>query len=176
MEQPQGFIAPGSQACLVYKLHRSLYGLKQAGRAWYKKIDTALNDLGLTPTMADNCIYVLREASAILYVLLYVDDLLLISNDLNRLQSIKAELSRRFEMKDLGEAQFILGIQIQRDRAHRRISLTQAEYVKTILSRFNMGESKPAAHPCPQALSYSRMSRQHHPLRATSQPTPDRTT
>ena len=66
MEQPQGFIAPGSEAKLVYKLHRSLYGLKQAGRAWYKKIDSdSLSELGLKPTMSDNCIYVLREASTI---------------------------------------------------------------------------------------------------------------
>ena len=149
MEQPQGFVASGSQAKLVYKLHRSLYGLKQAGRAWYKKIDSALSELGLRPTTSDSCVYVLHEASTIVYILLYVDDLLVISNDLRRLKSIKAELSKRFEMKDLGEAQFILGIQIQRDRAQRRISLSQCEYVRTVLSRFNMEESKPASTPMP---------------------------
>jgi transposase InsO family protein len=147
MEQPQGFVASGSQAQLVYKLHRSLYGLKQAGRAWYKKIDAALSELGLRPTASDSCIYVLHEASTTVYILLYVDDLLLISNDLGRLSLIKAELSKRFDMKDLGEAQFILGIQIQRDRARRRISLSQSEYIKTILNRFDMAECKPVRSP-----------------------------
>ena len=156
MEQPEGFIAPGSEAKLVYKLHRSLYGLRQADRAWYKKIDSALSELGLKPTMSDNGIFVLREASTIVYILLYEDDLLLISNDVGLLKSIKAELSRRFDMKDLGEAQFILGIQIYRDRAQRCISLSQSEYVKTILSPFNMGESKPASTQLPIGIKLLR--------------------
>ena len=156
MEQPEGFVAPGSEAQLVYKLHRSLYGLKQAGRAWYKKIDSALSELGLKRTHSDNCVYVLHEASTIVYILLYVDDLLLISNDIGRLKSIKAELSKRFDMKDLGEAQFMLGIQIHRDRPNRRISLSQSEYVRTILSRFNMGESKPASTPIPVGIKLLR--------------------
>ena len=147
MQQPEGFVAPGSQANLVCKLNRSIYGLKQASRAWYKKIDSALSDLSFKPTMADNCIYVLQEHSTVVYILLYVDDLLLISNNLRRLQSVKEELSQRFDMKDLGEAHFILGLQIQRDRTHRRLSLSQSEYVKTILERFNMNESKPASTP-----------------------------
>jgi hypothetical protein len=155
MEQPPGFVAQGSQANLVCKLNRSLYGLRQAGRAWYKKIDAALNELGLKPTMSDNCIYVLREASTV-YVLLYVDDLLLISKDLSQLQSIKAELSKRFEMKDLGEAQFILGLQIHRDRARRCLSLSQSQYVKTILSRFNMQDCKPASTPMSTGIKLRR--------------------
>ena len=157
MEQPPGFVAPGSQANLVRKLNRSLYGLRQAGRAWYKKIDAALNDLGLKPTMSDNCIYVLHEVSTIVYVLLYVDDLLLAANNLNRLQSIKAELGKRFEMKDLGEAQFILGLQIHRDRAHRRLSLSQSQYVKSLLSRFNMQECKPASTPMSTGIKLRRV-------------------
>ena len=147
MRQPPGFVAAGSQAKLVCKLNRSLYGLRQAGRAWYKKIDTALHDLGLKPTMCDNCVYVLREASTTVYVLLYVDDLLLASDDLSRLQSIKNELSQRFKMKDLGEAHFILGLQIHRDRARRRLCVSQSQYVKSVLSRFSMEECKEACTP-----------------------------
>jgi hypothetical protein len=163
MEQPPGFVAPGSQANLVCKLNRSLYGLRQAGRAWYKKIDAALNDLGLKPTMSDNCIYVLHETPTTVYGLLYVDDLLLISNVLSRLQSIKAELSKRFEMKDLGEAQFILGLQIHRDRARRRLSLSQSQYVKTVLSRFNMQDCKPASTPMSTGIKLRRRSSQQRP-------------
>ncbi len=82
-----------------------------------------------------------------LYLLVYVDDLLLVANDTAQLASVKAQLSSRFEMKDMGEAQFILGVQITRDRAKRQLYLSQAEYVRTVLERFDMQDCKPAASP-----------------------------
>jgi transposase InsO family protein len=147
MEQPDGHRAAGDQADYVWKLQKSLYGLKQAGRAWNKKMDAALIELGLRPTLSDSCVYVIRQGSSVLFLLVYVDDLLLVSNDMSQLESVKAALHSRFEMKDMGEAEFILGVQIRRDRAKRQLYLSQAEYVRTVLERFDMQDCKPAASP-----------------------------
>jgi transposase InsO family protein len=148
MHQPDGHSASGGeQQQLVWKLEKSLYGLKQAGRAWNKTMDAALIGMGFRPTHSDSCVYVMRDDSSVMYLLVYVDDLLLVASDSAQLTSVKAQLSSRFEMKDMGEAQFILGVQITRDRARRRLYLSQAEYIRTVLERFDMLECKPAASP-----------------------------
>lgn len=147
MEQPDGYRATGSKANHVWKLNKSLYGLKQAGRAWNKKMDAALIDLGFRPTHSDSCVYVRRSGDIVMYLLVYVDDLLLVTNDVAQLKSVKSALRSRFEMKDMGEAEFILGVQIRRDRAKRQLFLSQAEYVRTVLERFDMQECKPVASP-----------------------------
>ena len=121
MQQPDGYRAVGAQADHVWKLNRSLYGLKQAGRAWNKKMDAALVELGYKPLHSDSCVYVKQDGDSVMYLLVYVDDLLLVTNDTAQLTAIKAALSRRFDMKDMGEAHFILGVQITRDRFNRRL-------------------------------------------------------
>ena len=147
MQQPDGYRAAGEQATCVWKLNKSLYGLKQAGRAWNKKMDAALVEMYFRPLHSDSCVYVQRQGSAVMFVLVYVDDLLLVTNNTVALKAVKSALRSRFDMKDMGEAHFILGVQIRRDRAKRQLFLSQAEYVRTILERFNMQDCKPAASP-----------------------------
>ena len=147
MHQPDGYRVSGGEEQHVWKLQKSLYGLKQAGRAWNKTMDAALINMGFRPTHSDSCVYVMRDDDSVMYLLVYVDDLLLVASDADQLASVKAQLSSRFEMKDMGEAQFILGVQIRRDRARRQLHLSQAEYIRTVLERFDMQECKPAASP-----------------------------
>ena len=147
MQQPDGYRAAGDQAHHVWKLNKSLYGLKQAGRAWNKKMDAALVELGFRSLHSDSCVYVRRDGSSVLFVLVYVDDLLLVANNAAQLANTKAALSSRFDMKDMGKAHFILGVQIRRNRAKRQLYLSQAEYVRAILERFGMQDCKPAASP-----------------------------
>ena len=147
MEQPEGYRAGGSEAHYVWKLRKSLYGLKQAGRAWNKKMDAALIDMGFRPTRSDSCVYVKRHDDTVMFLLVYFDDLLLVASDASQLESVKAALQGRFEMKDMGEAEFILGVQIRRDRAKRQLYLSQAEYIRTVLERFDMQDCKPVASP-----------------------------
>src|SRR6202046_1159695 len=146
MKQPEGFVASGKEN-LVCKLRKSLYGLKQASRAWYDKIHHAFVDMGFTVLSADTCVYQLRKANLYILVALYVDDLLLVSNSLEGLSALKRDLSRRFSMTDLGEAHYILGIQIDRNRAARILSISQREYVHKVLHRFGMMECKSVATP-----------------------------
>lgn len=127
-------------------LKKSLYGLKQASRAWYHKIDAALSVLGFTALTSDHCIYIARIDQEVTFIVLYVDDLLLISNSLTRLNDVKRDLSNTFEMVDLGEAQYILGLQLTRDRTARTLSLSQAEYVRRVVERYGMNNSKHLGH------------------------------
>ena len=147
MQQPDGYRAAGAQVDHVWKLNKSLYGLKQAGRAWNKKMDAALVELAFKPLQSDSCVYVHRDGNTVMFILLYVDDLLLVTNDTTLLSSTKKALCARFDMKDMGAAHFLLGVQIRRDRAKRQLYLSQAEYVRTILTRFGMQDCKPVASP-----------------------------
>jgi len=146
MQQPEGFVKKGEQN-KVCKLQRSLYGLKQAGRAWYQMIDNTLIQMGFKRTHADNCIYVFNKDGVLMIMAIYVDDLIMLANNLQSLNALKAELGRKFEMKDLGEAHFCLGIQIVRNRAKKTISINQRQYIENILKRFNMSDCKPVGTP-----------------------------
>ena len=152
MEQPEGFIDPTGKE-KVCQLHKSLYGLKQAGRSWYHKIDAYFGELGLIRSFSDNCVYRKSKDGKILIIALYVDDLLIFSNEMAELQELKMQMCKRFEMTDLGEVRYCLGLEISRDRTNRTIKIGQARYVKEILERFNMGECKPVSTPTEGKLS-----------------------
>ena len=164
MQQPDGYRADGDQADYVWKLNKSLYGLRQAGRAWNKKMDIALVEFGFHALHSDCCVYIKRAGRTVMFVLVYVDDLLLVTNDTAELTATKAALSDRFDMKDMGEAHFILGVQIRRDRARRQLYLSQQEYVRTVLKRFHMEDCKPVASPMATGVKLLR----NDPADATS--------
>jgi len=146
MKQPSGFEKPG-QEHLVCRLKKSLYGLKQAGRSWYEKIDSAFAELGLRKCGADHSIYCKVRAANKVYVALYVDDLIIATNSLDELRKLKHGLAQRFAMKNLGELHFFLGIRIERNRTERSINLSQTNYIDKMLARFGMTNCKSAATP-----------------------------
>jgi transposase InsO family protein len=146
MRQPEGFVSPGQES-LVCRLQKSLYGLKQAGRTWNQRIDTELKAKSFIPIVADPCVYVYRRGSTIVIISLYVDDLLLCSDSLAQLERVKAELSASFQMEDLGEAHFVLGIEITRDRKARTLTISQSAYVTDVIKRFDMADCHPTSTP-----------------------------
>jgi hypothetical protein len=115
MEQPQGFMHQGGEH-LVCKLHKSLYGLKLSLRAWNQKLDTFLKSVEFMKSEADPSVYVTRVGDVKFFIVVYVDHLILVCNDQNKLLHIKEELSQKFEMKDLGELHFFLGMEVERNR------------------------------------------------------------
>ena len=139
MCQPEGHRVEGQEQ-LVCKLNKSLYGLKQAGRSWYEKIDALLFKFGFTKLATDNCIYIKRSNDYLIIIALYVDDLLILSDSIPKLKQFKQELANTFEMMDMGEARFILGIKIDRDRIKRTLSISQTEYINKVLANHNMTE------------------------------------
>ncbi len=90
------------------------------------------------------------------FLILYVDDILLIGNDIDLLNSVKSYLNSKFSMKDLGEASYILGIKIYRDRSRRLIGLSQSTYLDKILKKFNMDGSKKGFLPMLQGKTLSK--------------------
>ena len=116
MQQPDGFIVL-RLANKVCKLNRSIYGLKQASRSWNQRFDEIIKEYDFIQNEDDPCVYKKVSGRALTFIVLYVDDVLLIGNDIPMLTSVKAWLSLKFSMKDLGEAAFILGINIYRDRS-----------------------------------------------------------
>ena len=155
MQQPEGFVVAG-QEHLVCKLRKSIYGLKQAGRAWFEKINAALIRIDFSPLDSDHCVYVRHHEDDVLYIVLYVDDLLLIGSSLAEVKQLKTDLSARFEMTDLGEAEYVLGLQITRDRRRRSLSLSQADYIRRLLERYGMTHCNNAPTPMATGLRLSK--------------------
>ena len=155
MMQPKGFVDP-KDADKVCKLQRSIYGLKQASRSWNLRFDKVIKGFGFVQTYGEACIYKKVSGSSIAFLVLYVDDILLIGNDIELLKSVKGYLNSSFSMKDLGEAAYILGIKIYRDRSRRLIGLSQSTYLDKILKKFRMDESKKGFLPMLQGKILSK--------------------
>jgi phosphoribosyl-AMP cyclohydrolase len=154
MKKPEGFVVKGKKE-LVCKLKKSLYGLKQSPRMWYQKFDTYILGLGFVRSRVDHCVYSKKVGNHFIYVVLYVDDMLLVGNNMDVIKEVKSQLSSKFDMKDLGAANFIMGMEIKRDHANRKLWLNQRKYVETILQRFNMHGSKPIKVPIPIGVKLS---------------------
>ena len=152
MEQPEGFRIPGGRR-LVLHLGKSIYGLKQAGRQWNKKMHAALLEMGFVRIKADAGVYVYERGEVRVIMPIYVDDITAVSKSKAALDRVVEELSKHFKLRDLGETSFLLGIQIQRDRAKRTLSLSQRQYILDILERFNFSDCKPVVTPMEPGLS-----------------------
>ena len=137
MVQPDGFKVK-DQENKVCKLLKSIYGLKQASRSWNIRFDQVVKTYGFEQNVDEPCVYKHIKDGKVVFLLLYVDDILLIGNDVGALSSVKVWLAEQFDMKDLGEANYVLGIRIIRDRRNKTIALSQASYIDKILEKFAM--------------------------------------
>ena len=156
MEQPQGFHAEGKEH-LVCKLKKSIYGLKQASRQWFLKFNEKILSFGFKENVIDECLYLKVSGSKFIILLLYVDDILLASNDFGLLYETKVFLSGHFEMKDMGDACYVLGIEITRDRPSGILGLSQKAYISKILERFNMQLCSPDKAPILKGDKFSKL-------------------
>ena len=146
MTQPAGYVVKGQEQKVCH-LMKSIYGLKQASRQWYLKFHQSILSYGFKMMDEDHCVYVLHSKDKFVIMSLYVDDILLASNNKGFLKVIKGWLSSTFEMKDMGEAAYILGVQILRNRATKLLALSQETYIDKILERFHMKDAKPMNTP-----------------------------
>ena len=120
MQQPEDFCISGNEE-LVCNLKRSIYDLKQASRQWYPKFDE-VTSMRFEENKVDQCIYLKVSGRKFIFLVLYVDDILLASNDLGMLHQKKHMQTRSFDMQDLSKASFVLEIDIHRDRLHHTLS------------------------------------------------------
>ncbi|KAL0546234.1 hypothetical protein IC582_016140 [Cucumis melo] len=144
--QPEGFIQKGQEQ-KVCKLQKSIYGLIQAFRSWNIRFDTTIKSYGFEQNVDEPCVYKRIINSIVAFLVLYVDDILLIGNDVDHLTDIKKWLATQFQMKDLGNAQYVLGIQIIRNRKNKTLAISQTSYINEMLSRYKMQNSKKGLLP-----------------------------
>ncbi|RVW82677.1 Retrovirus-related Pol polyprotein from transposon TNT 1-94 [Vitis vinifera] len=109
MKQPEGFPSSDGEQ-LVCKLKKSIYGLKQASRQWYLKFHNIISSFGFVENVMDQCIYLKVSGSKVCFLVLYVDDILLATNDKGLLHEVKQFLSKNFDMKDMGEASYVIAL------------------------------------------------------------------
>jgi len=146
MVQPDGFAKIGN-GHLVCRLKKSIYGLRQTSRQWYLKFDQVVTSFGFKENASDQCIYLKKNGSHFIILVLYVDDILLASSSVELLTKTEFILNSHFDMKDLGDAFVVLGIQISHDRSRGILGLSQRGYIDKVLKRFNMHSCSSCAAP-----------------------------
>jgi hypothetical protein len=144
MRQPPGFDDGTGR---VWKLLKTIYGLKQSGREWNREFDRKLTSIQLTKTAVDHCVYFRERDGERTWVTVWVDDLLILSTSRKEAEKTKIEIEGLFETKDLGEPRKIIGIEIARDRDAGTITLSQRHYIETLLAKYGLTDAKPLATP-----------------------------
>ncbi|KAD5961638.1 hypothetical protein E3N88_13111 [Mikania micrantha] len=144
VEQPKGFVKTGAET-KVYKLKRALYGLKQAPRAWFTRIEEYFLREGFKKSEHDHTLFIKRVWHKILIISLYVDDLIYTGNDVELCKDFCNSMKREFEMTDLGQMKYFLGVEIIQRAGS--ISMMQKKYAKEILERFGLWEGNAIKNP-----------------------------
>ena len=147
MRLPDGFQDPRGRVC---RLLRSIYGLRQAPRAWNKKLCDDLFSAGFRPLVHAESVFRSTPPLPLVLIVIYVDDILLMSHDNKAVEQVKALLSSLYTIKDLGDAEYFLGVKIERSPGSMK--LTQTAYITNMLERYGMRDCKPAPTPMVQAV------------------------
>ena len=155
MKVPEGIINKNNQVC---KLNKALYGLKQAARCWFETFEETLKKKGFKNSAVDRCIYILDRGhiSKNIYVLLYVDDLVVVTADPETMRNFKLYLMNQFKMVDLKEIKLFLGIKITRNE--NEIAMDQSTYIKAILAKFNMSDCNSVQTPLETNINYHNLN------------------
>ena len=134
MSLPPGFHREGETlpAGTVCRLHKSIYGLKQASRQWFFKFSQAIIDEGFTQSNADHSLFIKTNGDSFIALLVYVDDIVIASNNDKSVENLKVLLDKRFKLKDLGQLKYFLVLEVA--RSDKGISVSQRHYALELLS------------------------------------------
>ena len=148
IKPPPGYVME-NPACTVLRLRKALYGLKQASRGWWKTLDAFLRSLGYQRSDIDECLYFKDVNGKRIYLAVYVDDILIVYP--KEIESAwladKAKIAAEFAIQDLDECQWILNMEVTRDRERGTITISQQSYLERVLKRFNMQDCTPVHTP-----------------------------
>ncbi|KAL2137530.1 hypothetical protein VTI28DRAFT_9215 [Corynascus sepedonium] len=144
VEPPPGLGKPSGYVC---KLNKALYGLRQSPLYWFLAIKPVMESLGFNALSSDLCLFRHKQTGAL--VVLYVDDLLIAAINAGIINGIRDRLRAIYDLKELGEVRRFLGFDVVRDRAARKIFISQASYIKALLKKVDMWDCKPATTPWP---------------------------
>lgn len=157
----------------VCKLKKTLYSLKVSPKKWNQRFTEEVNKLGLERDINDPCLFTYRKEGIVIFLVLYVDNIILPSNCLEKLNEIKLKLCNIFKMKDLGEPKMYLGMEILRDRKNRIIRLRQSEYTEKVLERFKMKDCKSQSTPMVTRQMTNRENNNLEKIKEREQPCND---
>ena len=145
MTQPKGFVTKGEEN-RICKLKKSIYGLKQSPRCWNTVFDSHLKEMGFTQSTSDPCIY-MDAGGDVFYMGVYVDDIILAGRTDDRIKEVIATLSRKLDVKDMGELHHFLGMIVMQDEKQRSVWIGQTTFTENLLKRFGMQDCKPVSTP-----------------------------
>ncbi|KAL5716460.1 hypothetical protein ACHQM5_018147 [Ranunculus cassubicifolius] len=145
MVQPPGFQDP-SRPHHLCKLQKSIYGLKQSPRAWYSSLSEALVSMGFSLSSADHSLFVFQQQEDIIYLLVYVDDILLTGNNPGTCGTVIEHLQKHFAVKNLGPIHYFLGLEIT--KTSNGYFINQAKYATDLLARTSMTNANSSPTPC----------------------------
>ena len=151
MKQPTGFVMKGKEN-FVCKLHKGLYGLKQAARCWYQMLNDYVQKSGFIQCPSDPCLYYKKFGRDLVLLAVYVDDLLIAASNIKLLTHIKQNFSKRFRMRDMGELHLILGMKVSRDRKSKKLMLSQERFLQNLLKDHRMDSCNPVSTPLEPGL------------------------
>ena len=155
MSQPPGFIDH------VCKLQKAVYGLKQASHTWYDELRTFLMSNGFKPTLSNSSLIILNTTSTPLYLIVYVDDIIVTGENSTHLNTFTQTLSTQFSLKDLGALSYFLGAEVI---PHPQgLFLSQSKYIHDILHRAQMLNTKPVSTPLHPSTSIILTNDTHPP-------------
>lgn len=144
MRQPPGFAAPGRER-MVCRLHKSVYGLRQSARRWNSRFDDVLKKIGFKQSSADPCLYTSEIKGKKIYVLIYVDDVVVGCEDESLIDRVYAELKKYFDITSLGNLKYFLGLEVNRVAGNYSVCL--AGYIQRTAQKFGLGDCKSARTP-----------------------------
>lgn len=154
IEQPPGYIKAGEEN-KVYRLKKALYGLKQAPRAWYSRIDAYFQKEGFRKCPYEHTLYIKNgDEGKMLFVCLYVDDLIYTGSDGVMFENFKRSMMLEFDMSDLGRLHYFLGIEVV--QSADGIFISQKKYVREILDRFQMSNCNSVTTPSDAGLKLTK--------------------
>jgi histone deacetylase 1/2 len=139
----------------ICKLEKSLYGLKQAPRAWFARLSGKLQELGFVPSKADVSLFIHRSKTATVFMLVYVDDIIIVSSTSAAADQLLRQLRTEFPVKDLGTLNFFLGVEVKHTRDG--VVLAQKKYISDLLTRTNMLQAKGLSTPMATSEKLSRL-------------------
>jgi hypothetical protein len=145
MQQPDGFAERDST--WVARLLKGLYGLKQGGRKWFRRLKEVLVELGFARIHSGSSVFIWEKDGVRVIVPVFVDDITLASKSKEKIAEIKGLLAQCFKLRNLGPTSFLLGVQIDRERSTRMLHLSQRQYTLNLLDRFGFADCSPVSTP-----------------------------
>jgi hypothetical protein len=145
MKQPLGFEDSSKPSNFICRLKKTLYGLKQAPKAWHSRLTRKLHDLGFKSLVANTSLLVFRQKGLTIYMLIYVDDIIIVSSSNQAIDKLIQKLKVDFAVKDLGTLDYFLGIEVKATK--NGVLLSQKRYALDLLRKANIEKCKSISTP-----------------------------